>query len=219
MSEVGGMMNKVGGILFDGFKDDFHVVGLFVASDDDGLVKVIILPFSEDKTDIFSLVGRETVLINEDASVETIIFAGKNDGTVTFSVNLGVGGDGWEGVRSGGVDSVSLDSLEAEIGDGGFGVDFVEVEADFGIKLFKISIAGVATPPVELGDSGDFVWGESGDGSVGARWSAGGLTVGGLVGGDEFRGEVRDLFVGEEVGAIDVVMVDGELDELIEEVI
>ena len=48
---------------------------------------MIILPFSKDKADILSFIGRDTLFVNEDASVETIFVATKDNGSVRFFIN------------------------------------------------------------------------------------------------------------------------------------
>lgn len=47
VSDVESFLNEVRGVLFDRFKDDFHVVNDVVTGDDNGLVEVVVGIFGE----------------------------------------------------------------------------------------------------------------------------------------------------------------------------
>ena len=95
MGDVEGLGDKVGGVLFDGFQDDFHVVDDVVTGDDDGFVKVVIVVFGEEEADVFGFVGGETFAVDEDASVEAVGFAFEDESAGGFCVNFGMGFDGF----------------------------------------------------------------------------------------------------------------------------
>ena len=48
---------------------------MLAAGDDYRFVKMVILPFGEDKADIFGLVGRDTLFINKNTGVQAVFFA------------------------------------------------------------------------------------------------------------------------------------------------
>lgn len=125
MGDMGGFFDEIGGVLLDGFKDDFHVVDDIVSGDDDGFIEVIIFVFLEEKADIFSFVSWETSFVHEDASVKAVAFAFEDEGAVGFFVNLGVG----------------LDGFEAETRNRGFGVVFFEFDAKFFVEVIEVFVA------------------------------------------------------------------------------
>ena len=79
--------NKLRFELFNGFKNDFHVVELFTAGNHDGFIKMVVLPFSKDKTNVFSFVGRDAFFVNENTSVKTKFFAVKDSGAVASFID------------------------------------------------------------------------------------------------------------------------------------
>ena len=125
VGDMDGFLDESGGVLFDGFKDDFHVVDDVVSGDDDGFIEVIIFVFLEEKADVFGLVSWETGFVYENTSVKAVAFAFEDKGAVGFFVNLGVG----------------LDGFEAETRNRGFGVVFFEFDAKFFVEVVEVFIA------------------------------------------------------------------------------
>ena len=87
MSQVSGALGKLGRVLLDGLKDDLHVFELLGAGDDDGFVKMIIIPFGEDEADVLGFVSGDAFSIDKDAGVEAVFVAVKDDGAVRIFVN------------------------------------------------------------------------------------------------------------------------------------
>ena len=135
VGEVEGFFDEVGGVLFDGFEDDFHVVDDVVSGDDDGLVEMVVGVFLEEEADVFGFVSGEALGVDEDAGVEAEGLALEDGGTVGSFVDVGVGAD----------------DVEAFLGDGGFGIVFFEVDAEAGVKVVEVGVAEFAAAPVGFG--------------------------------------------------------------------
>ena len=90
VGDVQGLGDEVGSVLLDGLEDDFHVVDDVVTGDDDGFVEVIIVVFGKEEADVFGFVSGETFAVDEDASVEAVIFAAEDESAVGLWVDLGV---------------------------------------------------------------------------------------------------------------------------------
>ncbi|MBQ3294082.1 hypothetical protein IJG96_03085 [Candidatus Saccharibacteria bacterium] len=98
---------------------------MLASGDDDGFVEVVVAVLGENKADVFGFVGGDALLVDKDAGVEAVFVAVEDDGAIGIFV---------------GVADFGADLFEAEGGDGGLGVVFVEMDADFFVKIGKVLV-------------------------------------------------------------------------------
>lgn len=182
VGDVDGFLDEVGGVLFDGFKDDFHVVDDVVSGDDDGLVEMVVGVFLEEEADVFGFVSGEAFAIDEDAGVEAVRLALKNEGAVGGFVNVGV----------------IFDGFQTFFGDGGFGVVFFKVNVELVVKTVEVGVAELAAAPVGFGEFGvvELFFGDAVDFFV-ELYDFGFGFLGCFVGAGAFDVAVCDVFDGE----------------------
>jgi hypothetical protein len=133
---VGSSINEFRGKLFDTLEHDSHVLLLAVVGYDDRTVKIVVLFFEHNKTDVFCLIGWNALRIDEYTGMQAMWLTLENDSPFTLFVNAWL--------------YMLLYGLDTYRGADTLGIILFERRTDTSIKIIKSFIAPFAACPVHL---------------------------------------------------------------------